>query len=139
MTTDLTRWLDELDAAREKATPGPWEQDIYEVLAPHHRLVAETGWRPDAALIVAAVNALPELIRLARERYAMLDRVEAPDQAARQEWTNTANFGRALAEDRMRRGVLTAREIGDALDEAWMQGWLAARAAITDAAGGGQP
>jgi len=75
-TPDPGALLDRLEEARKAATPGPWEQDIYEIQAHRRRLVAETGWRPDAALIVAAVNALPDLLRLARDGLALRAGVE---------------------------------------------------------------
>jgi hypothetical protein len=57
--------LDELDALRAAALRTPWtEPDVYGSNA------------ADAALIVAAVNALPELLRAARERDALLAGLE---------------------------------------------------------------
>jgi hypothetical protein len=81
MSLDISQFLDELDRARAEATPGPWAQHpddgayiIGEVGegpdGPEWLDVGDTGGRPpgypgsahaDAALIVAAVNAVPRL------------------------------------------------------------------------------
>jgi hypothetical protein len=76
-----------LDAARAAATPGPWRQDAADpteidahcgcgVDYPNHAQgVGDTLVDTDAALIVASVNALPDLIAAARERDALRDAV----------------------------------------------------------------
>lgn len=64
--------LDRLDALRTEATPGPWIEDAgYRVRDAAGVVITEgkhmTGWNGrDSALIVAAVNALPALLRIAR-------------------------------------------------------------------------
>lgn len=137
MTTELTRWLDELDAAREKATPGPWQYDpetpgeVWDSDERYPHVLGGCEESADAALIVAAVNALPELIRLARERYAieravldLADQDEKVAQIARGKECaakgDAADFWHTLAEVR--------EQSRDRL-----------RAAVTGAAGGGQP
>jgi hypothetical protein len=69
--------VDALDAARAAATPGPWTV-----------LTGQRGYvsHPDAALIVAAVNALPELIAEVRWGRALR---EAVDGLAKQ-WAEMA-------------------------------------------------
>jgi hypothetical protein len=54
--SDLGKLLDDLDAARAKATPGEWELDE-DSISPLDLYTSDA----DAALIVAAVNALPRL------------------------------------------------------------------------------
>jgi hypothetical protein len=80
--SDLSRLLDELEQARAKAVPGTWETAAEQRQVIFHagsdRWVAEASDMGDAALIVAAVNAVPTLV-------AALRRVEATLQAA-QEW-----------------------------------------------------
>jgi hypothetical protein len=74
-----------LDAARAAATPGPWAMDdVYDTVVtapdgPGHRIVAETfaAEGRNTALIVAAVNALPDLIAAARRLRALRDALEA--------------------------------------------------------------
>jgi hypothetical protein len=74
---DLLTRLEQLRAA---ATPGPWTHDVYEDHASRRRFVAETGWRPDAALIVAAVNALPSLVSALRAVAELAEELEAEAQ-----------------------------------------------------------
>ena len=50
-------------------------------------------------------------------------------------WQEVRDCAVAIAADRMRRGVLTAREITDALDEAYRQGHRAALAPVIDVIG----
>ena len=74
--------LNELERLAEAATPGPWETVTYGIYARNHRghliPVAETilpdcfddaytAHKKDAAFIVAACNAVPELIARIRE------------------------------------------------------------------------
>lgn len=60
---------------------------------------------------------------------------DLPDRAADREracqsWMRTMDdFVLVVAADRLRRGVLTVREIGDVIEEAWQQGWDAAASA----------
>lgn len=85
MTTDT----DALRKALAAATPGPWEHDGgWTVTAP-----SPEGWegpymvtmtdqcRADAALIVAAVNALPDLLDERDRMLATIARVEAALEA----------------------------------------------------------
>jgi hypothetical protein len=63
--------LDQLDALAAAATPGPWLVDRDgDVVADRDRdsMLAAYPSAADAALIVAAVNALPALVAAARER-----------------------------------------------------------------------
>ena len=117
MTADLLRLLDELDAAREKATPGEWWSEHHdygdewwfggttgdgqEVINGH--IVTGGDSAADAALIVAAVNALPKLTAALRAVLA-----ECDDWA---EWAN-ADLRSTLA-----RSVVAdiRRHIADAL------------------------
>ncbi|MDB5597926.1 MAG: hypothetical protein JWM36_4887 [Hyphomicrobiales bacterium] len=78
-------WLDALADTHSKATEGPWEHivDDHGRKGIEHSLWSESadGYvaeqlvshyaAADAAAIVAEHNALPELLRLARERYAL--------------------------------------------------------------------
>jgi hypothetical protein len=100
MTTtqpDLRALCDHLDALRAAASPGPWREwseggtdhdgegwSQYGVQAPSGEPdgpIVMTGddeqAHADAALIVAAVNALPTLTAALRDRDAALDRVRA--------------------------------------------------------------
>jgi hypothetical protein len=70
-------WLDALADTHSKATERPWEVDDDGVTV---EVVGGDGWSvrnkygfhaANAAAIVAAHNALPVLLRLARERYAL--------------------------------------------------------------------
>jgi hypothetical protein len=83
-TTDLTGWLDSLEEARKAATPGPWfawDRGVGWMIAldPGGDRVLPEGMRTDlarqedAALIVAAVNALPELVAALRGVLALAD------------------------------------------------------------------
>ena len=75
----MTDILDNLEALLAKATPGPWQpknehcwdEIIGNIDGPddgqyHYTEVAQVFGRADAALIVATINALPELIALLR-------------------------------------------------------------------------
>ena len=97
---DETR-LDELEALREAATPGPWHWDpnfaeVYdtgtglaltndagaEIVGAYNYHCCDFRDDPrvgdaDAALIVAAVNALPDLIAAARAHRGLADAVRA--------------------------------------------------------------
>ena len=57
--------LDALQALLDKATPGPWD-DCGAWVTPSHRKFTESR-DENAALIVAAVNALPALLAYVRE------------------------------------------------------------------------
>lgn len=70
--------LDALAALLEKATPGPWRQYERLLRNEEHGIMRDVPkWgdgglgsaytEADAALIIAAVNALPELLQAARE------------------------------------------------------------------------
>jgi hypothetical protein len=75
-TTDLTAWLDGLEEARKAATPGPWKvaYPFRKLVDLPDRLSAVTADRPkDAALIVAAVNALPEMVAVVRGVLALAE------------------------------------------------------------------
>jgi hypothetical protein len=86
MTADLLALLDELDAAREKSTPGPWVHNptngihtpIGSCVATTHRH-ENAERRADAAAIVAAVNNLPKLTAALR---AALDLAAQCEQEA---------------------------------------------------------
>lgn len=73
MTADnITALCDRLDALLAAATPGEWRQDGTMIAEGRHLNTIVDCWEDaaDAALIVAAVNALPELTRAVR---AVLD------------------------------------------------------------------
>ena len=86
--------LDALEALIGKATPGPLYLDQYDyryksVIRANGdyyvgRIDQKVNWRNDAALIVAAVNALPSLIARVREleaeRDALRECVKAADK-----------------------------------------------------------
>jgi hypothetical protein len=91
---DLPALLADLEAAQEAATPGPWMHDGHELYQEWPGIPGVTGdWigetcriegdplhktsDADAALIVAAVNALPTLIAELRRRDAAIRAVEA--------------------------------------------------------------
>ena len=70
--------LDELARLLAEATPGPWKQDSSLVYAGgfHGDCFDTEQWcasDADAALIAAAVNALPKLLRLARAAGAVVE------------------------------------------------------------------
>lgn len=71
--SDPRRLLDDLDAAREKATPGPWRTGGSGIVAGLEYVASGVRTDPDAALIVAAVNNLPRLTAAIR---AVLDLAE---------------------------------------------------------------
>ena len=73
--TELRRLLDE-------ATPGPWMAEGSQVWGPDGVLVAavrehSTIVRPDALIIAAAVNALPDLLGALEKAEAAVNRVRA--------------------------------------------------------------
>lgn len=79
----LTAVLDELDGLRAKATPG-WnlvggthDRVVIDGLGEH---VCETLQPTDAALIVAAVNRLPQLTAALRAVLAEHDGIRCPDR-----------------------------------------------------------
>jgi ribosome modulation factor len=47
------------------------------------------------------------------------------------EWDDIRNLAVAIAADRIRRGVLTAEEVGDAIDESYQQGLKEGRSCST--------
>ena len=75
---DVRAWLDELDAAREKATAGPWQVDGEHLIVDGRRfyLIAKGVDNADAALIVAAVNALPRLTAAVRAALDLADELD---------------------------------------------------------------
>jgi hypothetical protein len=97
VSADVLALLDELERARAEATPGPWRLSTEEAGEPYPGLlgynardeivVAYTGLIPlepheeadarsDAALIVAAVNALPRLTAALRAVLELADEYE---------------------------------------------------------------
>lgn len=125
-------WLDELEALREAATPGPWQYDPSE---------GDTVWdadekwpsiialardpyghcEADAALIVAAVNALGPLVGALRAVEALAERYEATaarrtklaEKFERRGRDNTAEDFRALADDSRLHANRLRAAIGD--------------------------
>jgi hypothetical protein len=79
--------LDELERLLREATQVPWEQNSYRIFG--NEWVADCAMERDAALICAAVNTLPALLRLARacqaERDAALAR-ERGEAGAEDRW-----------------------------------------------------
>jgi len=80
--------LDALEALHAKATPTLWFVDEYDalqisdrdcgaVIATAYEPHTEEEWAGDRDLIVAAVNALPSLVRELREARAEIERVRA--------------------------------------------------------------
>lgn len=77
--------LDELERLDQAATPGPWAANRGShgvmVLSPLNIIVATCSWGTDeantanSALICAARNALPALLRVARAAQTLLDQV----------------------------------------------------------------
>jgi hypothetical protein len=90
VTADLLRLLNELDAAREKATPGPWfvywESRIDTQGPPLCKgqvtLTRSVAPPVDAALIVAAVNALPKLTAALRAVLVLCEEEDAESEPA---------------------------------------------------------
>lgn len=87
MTADVLALLDQLDQAREKATPGPWTSDEYGLISGPDAPADVDHWiasgiaPDDQAAIVAAVNALPALtaaLRAALDLHVPLDRGTGP-------------------------------------------------------------
>lgn len=88
-TTPLTALCDQLEQLRAAATPGSWVTDRLELTGWSSVRAAGTpdGWErvpvtgqvagADAALIVAAVNALPQLTAEVRRLAGVVQRVEA--------------------------------------------------------------
>lgn len=77
--TDPVELLDQLDQAHAAATPGPWDLDYDGDVVPKDRAnqwIAITTQAPNGALIVTAVNALPQLTAALR---AVLARAEEWD------------------------------------------------------------
>lgn len=77
--------LDELERLEQAATPAPWysnrtEPAPYEICSGNPRtpdllIAAAPEYGVNADLIVAAVNALPALLRVARAAQTLLDQV----------------------------------------------------------------
>jgi hypothetical protein len=82
MTADPIADLRDLLAA---ATPGPWIVGVFHgcIFGPNYVAVADTvdGHVADAAIIVAAINALPALLDIAEAARAYLD--TSPAQTGR--------------------------------------------------------
>ena len=82
MTTRESIDTARLEALLEAATDGPWAIATtdgmgFAIHSGEHDTVALYMGRPDAALIVAAVNALPDLIAATKERGDLKERVAA--------------------------------------------------------------
>lgn len=86
MTADVSaarQWLDQLTEAREKATAGPWSGQSNRVYASGYRVATVAlGGKPgapeaDAALIVAAVNAVGPLTAAVRAVLDLADEMDA--------------------------------------------------------------
>jgi hypothetical protein len=77
--------VDALDAARAAATAGPWDTYSGTCIgagAERFEYVGEVASDEDAALIVAAVNALPDLLAEVRRGRALRVRIERAVEAA---------------------------------------------------------
>jgi cell division protein ZapA (FtsZ GTPase activity inhibitor) len=115
MTANITDRLDEIERLRAAATPGPWETTAWGGTDHDGEGWAEYGVRlddrgpvilgydeqaqADAALIVAAVNAVPELVAAVRAVLALADRWDQVAIAADNGWQRTVNRSHA---DRLR-------------------------------------
>jgi len=106
---DPRQLLDQLDALRAAATPGPWEHvtDDHGRKGVEHSVwsdsgecyVAEVLPGPDAALIVAAVNSLPQLVAALRGVMKVADELSAwRDNARRYEQHAASEGSRDLAD-----------------------------------------
>jgi hypothetical protein len=117
-TDNLTELLDRLEAAAAAATPGPWYveehagRDGMVVMAdgfrrahlPQTRLVENA--EADAALIVAAVNALPTLVAELRAHQAAVHAVrELADELEVDHRHTDYDLGAVMAADRLRAAV----------------------------------
>lgn len=63
--------IDELEKLEKAATPGPWAEEEGDVMGPgdvngYANWITSDAEQADAALIAAARNALPELLRIVR-------------------------------------------------------------------------
>jgi hypothetical protein len=109
-TMDVAAWLDGLEEARKAATPGPWEAtgpradggayiDTRQVRLDDGSApwIGRAHRQPDAALIVAAVNALPELVAALRGVLALAE-----------EFAQTHGATEAYCADRIRAAVAAA-------------------------------
>jgi alkanesulfonate monooxygenase SsuD/methylene tetrahydromethanopterin reductase-like flavin-dependent oxidoreductase (luciferase family) len=73
--------VDALDAARALATPGEWDHHCC-IVGADSGPVTQTFLARDGDLIVAAVNALPELLAEVRRGRALRVRIERSVEAA---------------------------------------------------------
>ena len=75
--------IDELERLLAQATPGPWETDEFAINAGDQMVAEAYGGikyaATNAALIAAAVNALPAFVRLARESERWRNAYESND------------------------------------------------------------
>ena len=103
---------DALEAVAAAATPGPWEVQAccpgnlhYEIGDGLGLVAADSQDIADAALIVAAVNALPDLLARARERDAAIDerdRLRDGIEALVSRWSFSVDIGRPTVIDNLR-------------------------------------
>jgi hypothetical protein len=106
---DLLALLDQLDAAREKATPGEWREGaahpyVY-AESPGCPVVADCYGPANLALIVAAVNALPILtaaLRAVAELAEELQRESDADRDSAEDFDRGASWGHDDAAVRIR-------------------------------------
>lgn len=142
MTTEYRPLLTvELRELLAKATPGPWRvhenprrkdleihaSDDAEIATVHdYGKEYEAAKENDAALIVAAVNALPELLAQAAEIEALRAHCEALTGVRFSERCHAALKARAEAAE------ARAARLGEVLCdlESWMDGWVRASAAV---------
>jgi hypothetical protein len=109
--------LDHLDAAYASASPGPWQYDpsegdtVWDADVDRPSIIALTRdpyghCEADAALIVAAVNALPKLTAALR---AVLDLADELDGLVDDETVDeTARIAHAWTRDRLRKAITAA-------------------------------
>ena len=117
----MTIDLDVLEGLAQAATPGPWgvedpmDHCLTVVANPSDpvydwKWIATCDWpdeddhlvtssevKTNAALIVAAVNALPDLIAAARERDRLRGRLAILEEERKREGVNLAHLKRAIA------------------------------------------
>jgi hypothetical protein len=108
MTTDPRELLDQLDALHAAGTPGPWQYDaevadvVWDSDPDYPQITVRCAVDADAALIVAAVNAAPQLTAALR---AVLD---LADELERERGSVQGNVARLFAANGIRDAITAA-------------------------------
>ena len=138
MPDDVRAMLDELEALEKAATPPPWKEDANRLSIlcdginggkPYEGYIGAMGYHDNRELTIAARNALPTLLRLAR-RAGEMEEVSLKLAALRDSTSHALELPSDLVEG------LTGEELGYLkrfLIVAWRQGVEQAKA-IVDAA-----